>query len=681
MDDQLQREFLAEAEELIETLIGDTLALRARRGKGRARRELIGRIFRHVHTLKGSAAAAELNATADIAHEFESLLDQVRLGHANLDDATMDAFDDATNAISQSLSAVARGEAQPSFRTLIERLRHLALTSETAVVEPPASLYQILLNALPEDIRSSLSEYELHRFGEAAAEGARLFVVTVNFDLATFDERFRDLSEILVEVGEIISTLPGLEASAPDQIRFRLVYAADAGREDVAARLLPFAAGLTELSAEEQQANPTDADETGYAALAEDEDSAPASTLLAPLSTLVRVELDELDDIISAAHELSTDTTSAFDLTLQQNSPRDEIELRMARVRRRFNELEERLIGLRMVTIAQTLQRAARAGAMAARLTEKAIDFETTGGSVRLDKSLADAVSDPLLHLLRNAVDHGIESPPERERAGKVRRGRVRLDAIAEGNRVRLRITDDGRGIDPQRIARAAVEKGILEANALVTKQQSLRLIFRPGFSTAASVSSVSGRGVGLDIVESAVERMGGELRVWSELGEGTMFEMLLPTTLALVPSLVVRSGGYTYCVDARHIAEARDIAPHEIECSGTSRVIHWRDQVLPLVEMRKLLAQDDALETSDKAPEPLHVIILREGQGDAEAGAQSKRVAVSVDGWDGNRDVLVRGLGRHASRWHGISGATQLRDGTIALMLDLPRLLEMVSF
>lgn len=696
MDAQLLREFLAEAEDLIEVLIGDTQTLRARHGEGRARRELIGRIFRHVHTIKGSAAAAGLDVVAEIAHEFESLLDQIRLGQTSIDDAALDVFDDATNAIAQSLNAVASGDAPPASRTLIERLRRVSLKTEPQSTDASPPLQERLLEALPEDIKTSLSEYETHRFREAAGEGLHLFVVAVGFDLMTFDERFRDLSDALAESGEMISTMPGHDASAPDQISFRIVYATDSTPDEAAARLAPFGnVVLTDLSAAAKtgeqenihrvenklEGETASASETAGAEEVEDASSTVVS--LAPLSTLVRVELSGLDEIISATHELLTDTAGALDFALQQNLPRGEqteMEIRAARIRRRFVELEESLIDLRMVAIGQTLQRAARAGAMAARSIDKEVDFETAGNDVRIDKSLADAISEPLLHLLRNAIDHGIEAPDERLRAGKEKRGRVVIEAVAEGSRVRLRVTDDGRGIDPERIARAAVERGIIDAHAKITKEQSLRLIFRPGFSTAASVSNVSGRGVGLDVVETAVEKIGGELSVAGEYGAGTTFEMLLPTTLALVPSLVVRSSGYAYCIDASHISEAGFVESSEVESVGQARVVRWRGQVMPLVELRELLAQDaiGVTDTEQKNRVPViisHVAGRRRGE---EAGEQLKHAVVALDEWDGHREVLVRGLGRHASRWRGISGATELRDGSVALMLDLPRLLEM---
>lgn len=674
MDEQLLREFMAEAEDLIEVLLGDIQALRVRRHEGRARRDLIGRIFRHVHTIKGSASAVELTAAAELAHEFENLLEGVRLGRILVDDSVLDTFDEAASALSQTLAASARNEATVIPPTLTERLRRLALRNDAS-----AGAASDVLAALPEEMARSLSEYEAHRLREAAGEGARLFLISVHFDLMTFDERFRDLSDALSEGGEIISTMPGMESSSPDQISFRLLYATEASAAEVAARTAIFGAGApTELTQQKVAEPKASRVEPEAMEALPDDDRLQA---IAPLSTLVRVELSELDEMVSAAHELLTDTAATLDLALAadlQSIERTEMEIRAARIRRRFVELEERLIELRMVPVASTLARAVRVGSASARAVGKEVEFETAGAEVRLDKSLVDIASEPLLHLLRNAVDHGIEPEAERLGKGKPARGTVRIEAMAEGSRVRLRITDDGRGIDAERVRRAGVERGIIEPGQKLNRQQSLRLIFRPGFSTASEVSNMSGRGVGLDVVERTVEQVGGELRVESEPGRGTTFELLLPTTLALVPALVVHSGGFRYCVDASHIAEAGFIQPDEIERVGQMRVMRWRGAVVPLFSMRQLLAQPEPEALGD---ERVHVVISHiagEGVSERDDEQTVRRAAVTVDGWDGHHEVLVRGLGRHASRWRGVSGATELQDGTVALILDLPRLVEM---
>ena len=672
MDDQILREFLAETEDLLEILFGDLQALRVRHAEGRARRELVGRIFRHVHTIKGSSSTIELNTLARIAHEFETLLDGVRLGRVPIDEAVLDAFDDAANLLSDSLERIARGEAQPQTQALAERLRGLA-RQESEQKRPPA--VRRSLARLPEEIALSLSEHEAYRLHESVEEGARLFVVVVNFELATFDERFRSLSDTLAEDGEIISTLPGLETASPDQISFRIVYTTKASREELSARISAFGQStLTELAAPKAgEAAPGDARGPDEARAA----SAPPETG-APVSSRVRVELQELDEIISVAHQLLVETTDAFNHATssgEQGREQSGLAERAANIRRSLIELEQRLINLRMIPVGRMLERAARAGRIAARLTGKDVDFEIHGGDVSVDKSLAEAMADPLLHILRNAVDHGIETAEERRAGGKGARGRVRLEALTEGSRIVLRVADDGRGIDPLRVTRAAARQGIIEADRLLTKEQVLRLIFRPGFSTAASVSSVSGRGVGLDVVERAIELVGGEMRVASTEGAGTTFEMVLPTTLALASAVIVNSAGYRYCIDEKHIAETGFVAPQDIERRGDVERVRWRGTLLPLVRMRQLLAQPPR---SDLNGESVPVIISASVGREPEAQGGGRPTALAVDAFGERTEALVRGLGRHAARWRGISGGTVLGDGTIALVLDLPHLLEL---
>jgi two-component system chemotaxis sensor kinase CheA len=696
MDHQLLREFLADAEDLIEVLSGDIEALRARRAMGRVRRALTGRIFRHVHTLKGAAASVELDAAGQIAHEFESLLDGVRLGRVALDDAVLSAFADATAALNETLVATARGEAPPPSLTLVARLKELAQRQDGGA-SPAISAR--LLSALPDSLARSLSAYEVERLREAMQDGSRLFIININFALSNFDRRFRALEDALAADGEIINASPGLEGLRSDRVGFRIIYAAEETATELAARVSPLGAAtleeiatdtLKDQDTQDQIAGPVQEQEPSaheQTAAREQENARGLSVQhslqgsIAPLTTHLRIELDELDEAIHAAHELFKQTTATLDLALSGNASVEREELMQSlatEIRSRSVELEERLIALRMIPVERTLNRAARAGLLAARLICKEVDFELTGENVRLDKSLVDAVSDPLLHLVRNAVDHGIETPVERGRASKSARGLVRLSAIAEGSRVRLRVSDDGRGIDPSHIARAAREQGIINADASLGMREALRLIFRPGFSTAASVSSVSGRGIGLDVVEHALEQAGGEMRVWSETGAGTTFEILLPTTLALVHSFVVHSAGQRYCLDASHIADACLASVNDVEQAGEGFKYRWRGASLQLIHLQSLLGQSTQARS---ATQPARLVVAHFAVGpkisEDDSLRERRTVAIAVDGWEGYQKVLVRGLGRHSSRWHGIGGATELNDGTVALLLDLPRLLD----
>jgi len=678
MDDQLLSEFLAEADYLIEELYGDVASLRERRGEGRARRALVARIFRRVHTIKGSASAAGLEATGALAHEFESLLDAVRAGRAVVDDEVLAAFDEAVGAVAATLSAVARGERADAPHELVARLRRLSSDANAA----PASDESDDEKLLPAEVARTLSAHERQRLREAVSEGARAYVVEADFRLATFDEQYRRLSDALGEGGEVVSTQPFVEQGAPEHVGFRIVYASDEARDEVLARVAPLGARLSE-----------DADALN-ARRGVERDAEEASARQSELTTpkLVRVSLEELDELISSAHGLFADTRGALDLALADTNAgegraetetraeletRTEIEMRAARIRRGFSELEGRLIALRMVPLRATLARAARAGESVARAAGKSVEFETAGGDVRLDRSLADRVAEPLLHLIRNAVGHGIEDAEERRASGKRERGRVRVEALAEEGRVVLRVNDDGRGVDAEGIARAAAERGLVAPGTRLTDEQALRLIFRPGFSTSSRATLVSGRGVGLDVVERAVEEAGGEVRVRSERGRGTVFEMRLPTTLALLPAHVVRCGGHLYCVAASQLFDAGQAVRADIKREGARRTLRWRGRALPVVHMREILGQPtpDA-DDGDGARIAFVVVRARAGRDDEED--ETKRcAAVVVDGWEGQTEVLVRGLGRHAKRWRGVVGATELSGGEVALVIDLPRLLE----
>ncbi|HEX3559252.1 MAG TPA: ATP-binding protein [Pyrinomonadaceae bacterium] len=666
MDDQLLSEFLAGAEEIIEGLHGDMASLRARSAEGRARRELVGRIFRRVHTIKGTASAAGLEATERLAHEFESLLDSVRLGRAALDDAALEAAEAAVGAIAASLSDAAKGVPTSAPQELVERLRLLAVANPNSTARGPDDAQEF--ETLPCEVERALGEHERQRLREAAREGALAYVVSADFDLATFDEQFRRLSEALGECGEVVSTQPFVNADAPERVGFRIVCASERPREELSAHAAAFGAVLPD----EETAMPFD-DAAG-----EDVGAQGAELSASSLTTPVRVSLEELDDIIWSAHGLFAEAARALDLASPPGAQREESESHAADIRRRFVELEERLTGLRMVPLRATLERVARAGRTVARASGKSVEFEVAGGDVRLDKSLADRIAEPLLHLLRNAVDHGIETAQERRAAGKPESGRVRVEATAEGSRVMLRVSDDGRGVDAEMVARVAAARGLVAPGARLREEQALRLIFRPGFSTAARTSLISGRGVGLEVVERAVEETGGEVRVRTERGRGTSFELRLSTTLALLDSLIVRSSGHGYCVDAARVVETGHAEHEDITSDGARQSLRWRGRDLPLARLDELLGQRAGEEAGAGAAARLAFFVARAG-GRRDEGEEDEdgRVAVVVDSWEAHTQALVRGLGRHATRWRGVGGATELSDGTVALVLDLPRLLE----
>jgi two-component system chemotaxis sensor kinase CheA len=656
--DQEQDQFIADAREIVERLDRDLEQLRAVRSRGRQRRELAARIFRRVHTLKGSAGSFGLQGVSRIAHECEGVLDGVRLGRIEMTDEVLDTFEDASDAIARALDAGCSEQREPRADAVVKELNALAAQSKKQGI-----IASGLRSALPTEIAHALSEYDLQHAREAIREGAKLFIVSAAFALESFDEQFRELSKLLGRSGEIIATVPGEPASA-EEINFRLLYAA----ELVSNETLRQASALGRIGLDELKIEPSAAGE-----------KLPAETLaaLAPPaagreSVSVRVELGQLNQLISDTSELFRDTTNVLE-SLSGPASKTVVNAAAAHLRRRFIELEERLIKLRLVPCAELFERTAmRAGQTAARQMAKQVEFEIEGGDVGIDKSLADAIAEPLLHLVRNAVGHGIESPEERAAAGKSATGKVTLAAFNEGSHIHITVTDNGRGIDSPRIIATASEHGLANSAASLTIDECLRLIFRPGFSTATEVSELSGRGIGLDIVDRAMEQAGGEVRVATEAGVGTTFVMILPAALALVECVIVRSDDQFYGIRAARIADHRSLDAPEMEKISSVDAIEWNGAELPVVSLRRLLSQADD-EDGDRGRD----LIVCQADTKRRRSRSIDRFALIVDSISGKQETLVRGLGRHAARWPGVSGAAELLDGNVALVLDLDQLIE----
>jgi len=393
-------------------------------------------------------------------------------------------------------------------------------------------------------------------------------------------------------------------------------------------------------------------------------------------SNLIRIDLEDLDCLISLTHKLFRETTMFLDRALENLSAgpsQTELEAMAARVSRSFIELAAETISLRMVSIDRVLQRAVRSGRAAALAAGKQIDFVITGSDLLLDKSLSDAIADPLIHLVRNAVDHGIESVRERTRVGKSERGTVRVEAATTQGQTRVQVTDDGRGIDPSAVSKVAISLGVIEESSLSNMDQSLRLIFWPGLSTAGSISGTSGRGVGLDVVETAVEEVGGEVRVASKPGAGSSFEIRLPVTFGLLEVVLVTSSNRPYLLDKGHILFSKTMAAREVETIGAGKVFRHDNELLPLVRLSELLGQSpEAIESED-----LGLLLCQFSKEAADGTDSLERVGVVVDAVGETQQVLIRNLGSRGARWFGVAGAAELRDGRVALLLDLPRLIN----
>lgn len=622
--DQTSQEFLLELEELVEQIFTGLDELRTVTSDRIVQRRVVDRIFRRVHSLKGLAATTGLDRVSRIAHEFEDLLDALRSSRKRLDDDVLDLCERAAEALSEGLDLVSAETAEPDPEDLFGALRATARTEDGIA----ASDADAILDQVPAELRQSLNDSEQQRLAALLSEGHALFAITTSFDFATFDKDFPAIKEKLNAAGEVVSTSPSTAESQPNSIGFAIVYAA-APCTSVESLVLDFPNTRCEelLAKVERLSQPRES-----------------------VQNFVRTDLEKLDHLISSTHELFLTTTNAFDLAVSNTEPATEIHRQLCalneQIRGAFLSVEEELINLRMVPLGPTLQRAVRAGRTAARNARKQIDFEVKGAGLPIDKVVAESIANSLIHLVRNAVAHGIESPDERAEMGKRARGRIRLEATNEGSQTRISVSDDGRGIDPNQILEAATRLNVATTNPPLDIESSLRLIFRAGFTTLRSATDLSGRGVGLDVVETAVEQVGGGLRVSTEPSKGSTFEIVLPVSFGLLGVTVVNSAGNSYCFPSMYVLNGESIGESSYKGS-----------------LREMLDQPPTV--------------------DAETG---EVIRCSIPGRDafelvvdeivGSEEVLVRNLGRYAGRWKGVAGAAELRDGSVALVLDLPRLI-----
>jgi two-component system chemotaxis sensor kinase CheA len=408
-----------------------------------------------------------------------------------------------------------------------------------------------------------------------------------------------------------------------------------------------------------------------------DESGAPRakseSESLRSLSQTVRVDISRLDALMNTVGELLLIKANLQRMaeTARQEGPAalskmwgQELGRETRQLERKLDALQQGLLEARMVPVGQVFDRLARLVRRIAREAGKEIDFVISGGEVELDKLIVEELSDPLMHIIRNAIDHGAESPESREAAGKPRRARVSLRAEQKGNHVVIEVSDDGSGIDELGVRETALRKGLItEAQAReMSRRELLNLIFLPGFSTARTVSELSGRGVGLDVVKNNIGNLSGIIDVWSERGQGTAFHLTLPVTLAIIRALVVGVSGRTYAVPLNSVLEILSVKPSEIRTVERREVLDVRGQTLPLMRLSRLFSHPER--QNDR-----HFVVV--------AGLAQERLGIAVDELQGQQDIVVKSLGGRLQGVRGISGAADLANRRTVLVLDVGALLE----
>lgn len=624
--------FLEECAEQIAVLEREALALEQDPSA-----ERIQAMFRAAHTLKGSSRAMGFQNLATLTHEMENVLDCIRGGRCTF-------TTDIADVMLQCLDTL--------------KLLHESISSGSG----DAVATDEVLAAL----RACVD-------GEASVPSSELVyavTVTLREDCATPYLRAFLCITVLGELGTVLGTTPSEEELEQEQFggRFSVKLATKGTADEVRAKLLAVPEVMN-VSVSDAQAAPPKAS------------PAPADRPRQETSSTVRVDVARLDALVDLAGELVVERSRLGSLSrsVASRSGRDpEVEQIVEAVDRlgRITEaLREQVTKARMLPIGTVFQRLPRAVRDIARNTGKSVSLTLEGEQTELDRSVIEAIGDPLLHLLRNCVDHGIEPPEQRRAAGKPETGSIRVSARHEAGHIIVEVADDGAGIDAERLKSKCVETGTLAPEAVerLSYSEACRLVFQSGVSTAEAVSEVSGRGVGMDIVLNNLQQLGGLVTVDSSPGHGTTFTLHLPLTLAIVRGLLVMVESTVLVLPVRNVVETVPLASAEVHRVQGNSLLYHRGATVPLVPAAEVLGMDKGVVRSEdrEAVSCAEIVVL---------GSAEQRFGLVVDRVLGDEDVVIKPLGAFIGRASCIAGATILGDGTVGLILDVAGLAKEIS-
>jgi two-component system, chemotaxis family, sensor kinase CheA len=675
-------EFIAEATEIIEGLGREVLALVEKRGQEPSP-EHLNAIFRAAHSLKGLSGMFGVEELSHLAHRTEDALDALRLGRIPLDDALVDTLVETLDVLQAQLADASAGAPREQTRLHAEDLGHRLI--HLAKGPAPDADDVIDQTGLDPSIRAVFTEYEEHRLRENVKRGVSVWKVRAVFSLEDFDQRLAQLTGWLKPLGEVVSTLPSSQPGDDSSIAFDLVFGSNRSDQEIAAAVQGLATVSPLVKRNEPAAAltplPRPSQDEPLMRFSPPVDDGGAGARLAPaplpdfslrsLTQTVRVDIGRLDALLDSIGEL---------LLIRSNIDRlaeaahagvsltklwgQELLRETRALDRKLEDLQKGVLDVRMVPLGQVFDKLTRLMRRLVRESGKETDFDVSGGDVELDKLIVEELSDPLMHLLRNALDHGIEKPDARRAKGKPARGVVRLRARQQGNHVIIAVGDDGAGMDELRIRQVAVERGLLtEARSLeLDRRDLLNLVFLPGFSTRTDVSELSGRGVGLDVVKTNLARLSALIDLESKRGQGTTFTMTLPLTLAVIRALMVQVSGRTYAVPLNSVLEVVWVKSSELFTVEKREVIQLRGQTLPFIRLARLFR----LPEMDRSQ---HFVVV--------VGLAQQRFGLAVDELVGQQDIVTKPLSGRLRRVPGISGATELGDRRAVLVLDVGALME----
>lgn len=633
-------------------------------------KDLLNEMFRVAHTIKGMSGTMGFNNVAGLTHEMENLMDLIRTGkmevNSDIIDVLFQCFDQLEEYTVQVEEQGKDGE--NISEELIIKLKEI-------MGAKPAKKEEKL-----EEEKSSIDQHVLKAVEKSTKEGMNVYLLKVKLDEKCMLKSARAyiLLNRLEQFGEIIHASPSVEDIEDEkfELEFELVIVTNDESDYISENLNDISEidsidfiKLDEkfIESESIKTDDSEVDEEIESQIEDKKDISKedkkdeSKKAKAKTGKTVRVDIDRLDNLMNLVSELIIIKTRLEDA--EESKKDGKINDTTEYLERITTSLHDAVMKVRMVPIERVFNRFPRMVRDVAKDLGKEINLEMSGKETEVDRTVIDEIGDPLIHLIRNSIDHGIESPENRVEKGKDKAGTVRLAAYPDGNSVVIEVEDDGGGIDVEKVKNKAISKGLIteEQASVMDQSESINILFMPGFSTADKVSDLSGRGVGLDVVKTKIESLGGDIELTSKLNRGSKSVIRLPLTLAIIQALLVKVGKEKYAVPLNTIKEITTIDGSKIRKIQGNDVTLYREETLPILKLGDLLAVDE-YKSKDVLSKEETVVIVKKGE---------KSVGIIVDDLIGQQEIVIKSLGKFLNNIKGIAGATILGNGTVALIVD----------
>ncbi|QCJ42368.1 chemotaxis protein CheA [Bacillus sp. S3] len=639
---------------------------------------IVSEIFRSAHTLKGMSASMGFEDLASLTHEMENVLDLVRNSKLHITNEIMDVIFTCVDLIEKMVDSVEQGgEGKADVTEVVSQLKKMHNPLSTSDEVSNEALQEVAV-AVADDL--SLDEFQLSMIYEAKKYGNHVYQITISIDKKCVMKSVRAymVFQSAEELGEIILSDPSVEEIEAEKFddSFSILLLTVHDIAEIQSKFNQISE-LTEVIVTESligkaESQPLVSDNSILPAVNQnDQTSQPPDNSETNQvkkkhrSKSIRVDIEKLDHLMNLFSELIIDRGRLEQIS--NNSHLLELSETVEHMTRISTDLQGLILNLRMVQIEQVFNRFPRMVRDLAKELNKKILLVVEGEETELDRTVIDEIGDPLVHLLRNALDHGLESTEERLLSGKPEEGKILLKAYHSGNSVFIEVSDDGKGINRDKVLNKALERGVVTKKDadLLTDEQVYALLFSSGFSTADKISDISGRGVGLDVVKTKIESLGGEISIESTPGKGSVFRIQLPLTLSIINAMLIRAVEETYAIPFSSILEIAKVSQEQVTTLYGQKVFQLRDQVVSLVYLNEMFNVPRADETN-AVPQQLVIVIVR--KGDLLKG-------LVVDSVIGQQEVVLKSLGTYLTDLYAISGATILGTGDVALIMDTNQL------